>query len=107
MSERLTMPKRTQLLNPMTDDLYNEKGERGMADAFFFVEDGLYQAVLLAEKRWRTPSGKQRSKRVSRSFAGHSARGLAAWLRQNGWEPPKGLARLCESAPRSRLRYAR
>ena len=86
-------------MNPMTDDLYNEKGEAGQADGLFYIEDGLYKATLIAEKRWRTPSGRARSKKVFGQYAGHSARGLAKCLRASGWEPPPRLGYLCESAP--------
>lgn len=92
------MTTRKDTMDPRTDALYNEKGEEGMADAFFCVEAGWYKAVLMAEKRSHTPSGAKRSKRVTDSFAGHTARELATNMRAAGWEPPKGLAKLCESA---------
>ena len=90
--------RKQEPLDPLTESLYNERGEEGRADGFFCVEDGMYKAVLIAEKRWRTRAGAARKKRATSSFAGGTARELAKNLRDAGWEPPKGLARLCESS---------
>jgi hypothetical protein len=97
------MSQELETMNPMTDDLRNEKGQEGTADAFFFMEAGQYRAVLLAQKHWNTPKGHWRSKKVSAVFTGWTARELAKSLREAGWEPPPRLAHLCESAPRSNM----
>ena len=95
--------KKRETMNPMTEDLRNERGESGKADGLFYIEDGLYKATLIAEKRWRTPSGRARHRLVTATYCGSSARGLAASLRAAGWEPPKRLGHLCESAPSSNI----
>lgn len=88
----------SEKMNPFVMDLFNERGEAGKADGFFCIEDRLYKATLLAEMRWHTPSGKLRKKKVSATYAGWTARGLAKCLRAAGWNPPRRLARLCEAS---------
>jgi hypothetical protein len=85
-------------MNPFADDLFNEKGEAGKADGLFYIEDRLYKATLIARRRWRTPGGRPRQRIVTSTFAGYTARDLARSLRASGWEPPRGLARLCEAS---------
>ena len=86
-------PKRGVARHPDT-------GAIGGAAAFFSVEQGDYSAVVL----WRS-RGKRERKATERTFAKEfkapTVRGLAAAMRDAGWQPPRGLRRLCESAPRS------
>lgn len=86
-------PKRGVARHPDT-------GQIGGASAFFSVEHGDYSVVVL----WRS-RGKAERKDTERTFAKEfkapSVRGLAARMRDAGWTPPRGLRRLCESAPRS------
>jgi hypothetical protein len=91
------------VMDPRTETFYNEQGKKGKADGLFSVDHGQYTVVLLAEKRWRTPSGKRKAKRVMDVIAGATARDLAKALRAKGWAPPRKLARLCECAPRQRV----
>jgi hypothetical protein len=93
-----------QTMNPISDTLYNEQGKKGQADGLFSIEAGRYTVVLLAEKRWRTPSGRKRSKRVMDVVTGATARDLAKNLRAKGWAPPLRLKQLCETIPRIGVR---
>lgn len=74
--------------------VFNEKGQAGKADGFFWVENGLYKATVLYRAG--------RPRRIqTRTYFGHHARSLALSMRNDGWQPPRGLARLCETAPRN------
>ena len=90
-------------MNPLTDDLYNERGEKDKADGLFYVERGVYRAILMAEKRAKGNRGRRNARKVVVEYSGNSARELATNLRAAGWTPPRRLAHLCESAPRSTL----
>ncbi len=95
-------------MKPSRESFYNERGEKGHADAFFMVERGEYVAVLVARRRWVTANRRlPRSQKWVQTYRGASARDLAKKLREDGWSPPRGLKALCESAPRSRVAEAR
>jgi hypothetical protein len=100
-SERTPM---STTMNPKTDTLYNEQGKKGQANGLFMIERGQYTVVLLAEKRWGTPTGRKRSRRVMDVVTGATARDLARNLLAKGWAPPRGLRKLCESAPGARIK---
>lgn len=93
-----------RMMNPLRDALFNENGEEGKADGFFFVEDGIYKAVLVAHRRPNRSAPRSRERIVSGTYFGADARHLAGVLRKAGWQPPRGLAKLCERAPRSSWR---
>lgn len=74
--------------------VFDEKGRAGKADGFFYMENGLYKATALYR-------GGRPRRFQTRTYFGHNARALAYWMRNDGWQPPRGLARLCETAPRN------
>lgn len=91
-----------KLIDP--EELFGiESNEQGNVDAFFSIEHGNYTVVLLAERRWTTPTGKHFKKRVTQVFRGSTPERCADAMRDAGWEPPENLGQLCGSKPGRRV----
>jgi hypothetical protein len=86
------------------NELFNEKGEQGQATGFFGVEQGRYTVTLLATRRWTTPRGNAKTRRVTESFEGLTPVECAAEMALAGWEAPTNLRELCEANPPRRVR---
>lgn len=96
----MTKPKLTKPDPKRGVARHPDTGVEGAAAGLFAVEHGRYTAVVI----WRSRAKSERKateRTFVSSYAGRSARALAAKMRNAGWRPPRGLARMCEAAPSS------